>query len=51
MKGEGLVQGGVIVFSRDGKAQYAYLEETGNELPIDDILAAAKAVKSGKAEL
>lgn len=51
MKGEGLVQGGVIIFGKDGKARYAYEEETGTELPVDDILAAVKAVKSGKTEL
>lgn len=51
MKGDGLVQGGVIIFGRDGKARYAYKEETGMELPVDDILAALKAVKSGKTEL
>lgn len=50
-KGEGLVQGGVVIFGRDGKARYAYEEETGQELPVDDIIEAVKAVKSGKAEL
>jgi len=47
-KGEGLVQGGVIVFGRDGTAKYAYKEETGTELPVSDILSAVEAVKAGK---
>lgn len=43
--GEGLVQGGVIVFGQDGKPKYAYQEQTGNEMPVEDILAAVNAVK------
>ena len=46
LKGEGMVQGGIIIFDKDGKAQYAYKEETGSPLPIDDILVAVEAVKS-----
>jgi len=45
MKGEGLVQGGIIIFDANGKARYAYREETGFEVPIDDILSAIKAVR------
>jgi len=45
--GEGLVKGGVILFDKDGKAKYAYQEETGTELPVDDIGAAAIAIKEG----
>lgn len=48
MKGEGLVQGGVIVFGKDGKQRYVYEEDTGSEIPIDDILAAVNAVKEEK---
>lgn len=51
LKGEGLVQGGVIVFGKDGEAKFAYREETGSPMPIDELLAAVEAVRSGKDEL
>lgn len=47
-KGEGVVQGGVIIFGRDGKPKYVYEEDTFNELPVADILAAVNAVKEMK---
>mmetsp|Transcript_12687 Transcript_12687/g.18647 ORF Transcript_12687/g.18647 Transcript_12687/m.18647 type:complete len:134 (+) Transcript_12687:454-855(+) len=50
LTGEGLVQGGIIIFGKDGKAKYAYEEETGKEVPMEDIIAALKAVKSGKTD-
>lgn len=43
--GEGIKQGGVIIFGKDGDPKYAYYEKTGNELPVDDILAAVQSVK------
>lgn len=45
MTGEGLVQGGIIIFDKNGKARYAYREETGFEVPINDIIAAVRSVK------
>jgi len=45
LTGEGLIQGGVIIFGKDGKQKYIYQEETGNEMPINDLLAAVNAVK------
>jgi hypothetical protein len=46
--GEGMVQGGVVIFDQFGQAQYAYREETGDELPLEDIMAAAMAVKTAQ---
>lgn len=48
MVGEGYVQGGIIIFDTDGNARFAYEEETGKELDIEDIVAALKAVQSGE---
>lgn len=45
--GEGLTKGGVIIFGKDRLPKYAYAEETGEELPLADILAAVEAVKRG----
>lgn len=46
-KGEGIVQGGVILFDSEGKPKFAYKEKTGDELPVEDILAAVNAMKDG----
>lgn len=48
LTGEGIVKGGVILFDKNGEAKYAYQEETGTELPVDDIAAAAIAIKGKK---
>ena len=43
-KGDGLVQGGIVFFGKDGRPQYAYQEETGACLRVRDILAAIVAI-------
>jgi hypothetical protein len=45
LAGEGIKQGGVIIFDKEGTPKYAYYEKTGQELPLYDILAAVQAVK------
>ncbi|KAL7444370.1 hypothetical protein ACHAXH_009970 [Discostella pseudostelligera] len=45
LKGEGLIQGGIIIFDKHGNARYAYREETGSEVPIHDIISAVKMVR------
>ena len=51
-KGEGLVQGGVIVVSPAGKVVYTYLEATGSQLPVDEIEKAIDSLSTAdKAEL
>ncbi len=51
LKGEGIVQGGIVIFGKNGEPKYAYEEETGSPLPMDEIKAAVEAVKSGESEL
>ncbi|CAB9513710.1 regulatory protein FAM213A [Seminavis robusta] len=43
-KGEGMLLGGVMVFNRKGELQYAYKEQIGLPLPIDEIRTAIKEV-------
>ena len=45
LKGEGLKQGGVVIFDKAGKVRYAYLEVTGEEIPKDDILKVIKEIR------
>jgi AhpC/TSA antioxidant enzyme len=45
LAGEGIKQGGVIIFDKEGTPKYTYYEKTGEELPLYDILAAVQAVK------
>lgn len=48
MKGDGLVQGGVLVVgpAPSCEVRYTYLEKTGSELPIDEIEAALKELSA-----
>lgn len=46
--GEGLTQGGVIVFDKGGKAIYSYLEVTGEDVPVEEIAQAIRAMKGGQ---
>lgn len=46
LAGEGIKQGGVIIFDKEGIPKYAYYEKTGQELPLYDILAAVQAVRN-----
>ena len=36
----------IVVFDKEGKARFAYEEEVGKELVIEDIVAALKAVQA-----
>jgi len=51
LKGEGILQGGIIIFGKDGAPKFAYEEETGTALPMDEIKSALEAVISGESEL
>lgn len=44
LKGEGLVQGGVLVIAADGEVTYTYKEEIGSEIPAAEIRAAVEAL-------
>jgi hypothetical protein len=50
LTGEGFTKGGVILFGKDGTQKYAYLEGSLEEIPADDILAAAEAIKAEQQE-
>jgi hypothetical protein len=45
MLGEGIVQGGYIIFGRDGKARCMYQEHTGVDLPVADLVEALSVVR------
>lgn len=45
LKGEGVVQGGIVIFDKNGTPKYAYQEETGSDIPIADLLLAIEALK------
>jgi len=46
MIGEGLVQGGIIIFDKDGQPRAIYKEETGSELPINDIIDSLEVIRN-----
>lgn len=48
MSGEGMIQGGLIIFDKDGNVRYAYEEIIGDELDIDDIVAALQEVSTSE---
>ena len=45
LKGEGLVQGGIIIFDRQGMPIAMYQEETGADLPVADLALALKQIR------
>mgnify|MGYP002785432573 CR=1 FL=1 len=46
LKGEGIVKGGLIIFDAKGVPRYAYKEETGVDLPVQDIVKALEAIRT-----
>lgn len=44
LKGEGMIQGGILIFDATGKLRYALEEDIGNPLELADIRAAVNAV-------
>ena len=46
MIGEGIIQGGIIIFDKNGEPYAVYQERTGAAIPEEDILAALKALKN-----
>lgn len=45
--GEPFLQGGVLIFKKDGEIAFKYEEKTGFELPVSDIAAALDTVRKG----
>jgi hypothetical protein len=45
LKGEGIVQGGIIIFDKNGKPFAMSPEETGKDLRVKNILAALQALR------
>jgi len=42
------MKGGLILFDKNGEVRYVYQENTGKQLAVDDIAAAALAIKEGE---
>lgn len=47
-KGEGLKQGGIIIFDSAGKPRAVYKEITGSEIPVSDLMEAINAIKKSE---
>ncbi|KAL7488928.1 hypothetical protein ACHAW6_014512 [Cyclotella cf. meneghiniana] len=45
VKGEGLIQGGWIIFDKNGVPQAAFQENAKERIPVDDILAELKKIE------
>lgn len=45
LRGEGIVQGGLIVFDNNGKPVAMHQEETGSEFPLADFVRAVEVVR------
>lgn len=43
--GEGFLRGGVLLFDHKGEPAYMFEEQTGNELPVGDIVTAARTIR------
>ena len=50
-KGEGMIQGGILVFDATGALRYAYEEDIGSPLELADIRAAVMSVLNDNDEL
>ena len=48
LKGEGLKQGGIIIFDKSGSPVYSFAEETGQDLPIEEIVGAVMSVRNAQ---
>jgi hypothetical protein len=45
-KGEGFKKGGLIVFGKDGEPRAMLKEETGQDLPVVDIVSTLNALRN-----
>jgi len=50
MIGEGITLGGIVLFDKQGIAKFSYVEETGDDVPLEDLIAAVRAVQEGRDE-
>jgi len=46
LKGEGLTQGGIIIFDKVGNVEFVYREKTGFEIPKEAIVSACQSIKA-----